>query len=128
VAGMPGAEPAARARRAPAVRRLLRVSFVRGLATGLAFNLMLIAGLVYLKLRDTSVNTWETLALGAFAAVLCVSPVQLLVSLALSAKRRMRPLSLGLFLAAVLGAIALVAVAVWSNHQANVFGREHGLA
>lgn len=104
------------------------VSFCLGLALGLGFNLVVIAGLVYLKLRDTSDEPWETLTLGALGSAFCISPVQLIVSCVLMSIRRIRWLSVGLVAAALAGFVCLVVLAAWSNEQADLYARLHHLS
>lgn len=109
-------------------RRRRLVSFSLGFALGLLVNLVVIAGLVYLKLRDTSDNPWETLTFGAFGAVVCISPIQLAVSAVLGAIRRIHSLSLGLIAAGVLGVVVLIILGVWSQAQAELYARSNGLS
>lgn len=101
-------------------RRQRIVSFCVGFALGIGFNLVVIASLVYLKLRDTSDEPWETLTLGALGAVVCISPVQLIVSCVLTSIRRIRWLSAGLVAAGLVGVVTLVVLAAWSNEQAQL--------
>lgn len=107
-------------RAAADARRRGFVSFSVGFALGLLVNIIVIAGLVYLKVRDTSDSPWETLAIGAFGAVFCISPIQLIVGVALSAIRRIHSLSLGLIAAGVLGVVILIILGAWSSAQAKL--------
>jgi hypothetical protein len=101
-------------------RRHRILSFCLGFVLGLGFYLVVIAGLVYLKLRDTSAEPWETLTLGALGAVVCISPVQLIISCVLMSIRRIRWLSMGLVAAGIVGVVTLVVLATWSNEQAQL--------
>jgi hypothetical protein len=109
--------------RAPGAQRRGLVSFSVGFALGLGFYLVVIAGLVYLKLRDTSQEPWETLTLGAFGAAVCISPVQLTVSGVLTSIRRIRWLSMGLLAAGVVGVVVLIVLGLWSSEQADSYAR-----
>ena len=103
-------------------------SFCLGFALGFVVNLAVIAGLVYLKQRDTSANPWETLALGTAGAAVCISPAHLLMSGLLTGIQKIRWLSSGLFAAGVLGLVTLVSLYLWSSAQADRFALLHHLA
>jgi hypothetical protein len=109
-------------------RRRRIVSFCLGFVLGLGFNLVVIAGLVYLKLRDTSAEPWETLTLGALGAAVCISPFQLITSCVLTSIQRIRWLSVGLVTAGIVGVVSLVVLAAWSNEQADLYARLNHLS
>lgn len=111
----------------PDARRHRFMLFLIGFGLGAVVNLVVIVGLLYLKMRDTSEEPWETLSIATAGALWCISPVQVTVSVALGVIRRVRWLSAGLTAAAILGVIALAVLLVWSGGQAERYAELNNL-